>query len=94
MNVSVWTTAQLQNALALVSVAIDAGLDIHNLRELLASYGMQAPGEVGTRQPDTLCPQCGQRTGSVLRRWPGSSRQAGVPIVGCVVCQYSRMVER
>jgi len=92
MHFSAYSLATIQNAAALVRTARDNGITLEELATLLAEHVdcHTSPGEiVQTRSQLDPCPTegCPGR----LEPWPISSGVAGVQVVGCLLCRYSRI---
>lgn len=90
MNFSAYTTAALQTALIMMretthvliqEVIADVEAEVSR-RTVPANPYRQGP----TPRP---CPTDG--CPGHLEPWPKSSAAAGVPVVGCLLCRYSRM---
>jgi len=79
---------QIQDAQAMLSEATSYGIEtVADMLTALAS----AEGSGSTEE--TLQPVLCQDCASELRPWLMSSQMAGVPIIGCKGCRYSRMLK-
>lgn len=89
-QLSGYTVAHLQTALLIAElIAPESGLcDV--LRVEIDKR--TAPAQEAVRVLPTPCPSPGCQ--GFLTAWPQSSREAGIPIVGCLLCRYSRAKDR
>lgn len=93
MDMRAFSVRDLQTAATLVGVALDDGVTMTALQGVLAK---EIEGRVGSvrsfpsshphRCPTPGCP-------GVLSRWPASTAEVGMPVVGCLICRYSRIEE-
>ena len=92
MDLSAYTTAQLQAVRTLLADAVAAGLDLAGLRGLVeqalpaAPLVMVRPGRPAQAAAPRLCPSCGR--GPLA---PVHNRD-GLRILGCRLCRYSEVV--
>ena len=92
MDLSAYTTAQLQVARTLLSEAATAGLDLAGLRARIeqampsAPVVMVRPARQAQASAPRLCPSCGR--GPLA---PVHNRD-GLRILGCRLCRYSEVV--
>lgn len=94
------STASLQHLAGVLHQAHNKGLDINALKfavdnQLAGRMAvfthhpmMPAPPEMTSPAPDP-CPSRGCQ--GILEDWPTSSALAGVAIIGCRLCRYSRI---
>ena len=90
MDLSAYTIASVQTAAGIIRVAKERGLSIDQTDKYLDAYVDEHTvlGHVLVlRGQPTPCPTDG--CPGHLEPWPKSSREAGVPIVGCLLCRYS-----
>lgn len=88
INLGNYTVAQLQVAVSIVELLDSSPSVVDILRDHIAQRTrVSLPlSQTLTRPcPTSDCP-------GVLSLWPQSSRAAGVPIIGCLLCRYSMMV--
>ena len=92
MDLSAYTTAQLQAVRTLLADAVAAGLDLAGLRGLVeqglpaAPVVMVRPAGQAQASAPRLCPSCGR--GPLA---PVHNRD-GLRILGCRLCRYSEVV--
>lgn len=87
INIDAYTVAQLQVALSIVEqIDPDSGV-VGILRAAIARRTLVS--HPSPQVSPRLCPTPGCY--GVLAPWPKSSLAAGVSIVGCLLCRYSRM---
>ena len=78
-----WTRAQLQDARALVSLAVARGADLRALAAAL-QQAVDVPGR--PLVPGRLCPSCGHGPLTPV------ANSEGLRILGCRLCRYSEVV--
>lgn len=92
MDLSAYSIASIQVVESVVRQALEAGLALSDLLQLLAKFTDSATvpsPPVSPKGPQEPCPSEG--CPGHLEPWPKSSAEAGVPIIGCILCRYSRI---
>lgn len=85
-NLDSYTVAQLQVAWSL-AVQFE---NIQDMRDILRRQIDRRTEPANVPQVDhSRCPTTGCH--GILRFWPKSSAEAGVPIEGCTMCMFSRV---
>nr|WP_321465169.1 hypothetical protein [uncultured Desulfobulbus sp.] len=93
MQLDAYSIADLQITLGMLAQAESSGLDISGLRSMIEQRVESTTNPQQPQQPppgQVPCPTDG--CPGVLVPWPKSTAEAGVPIVGCLLCRYS-MIE-